>query len=701
MPNPSYNLPLVAASVLLAVLCGYVAFGVAMRMAASGGALRRGWLAAGALVLGWGIWAMHFVGMLAWRMNMPLGFAPLPTALSIVPAVFGAGVALNMAARGPLHGWRLWLAGASLGGGVGAMHYLGMTALEMAPPLIWNPAIVLLSLVYALLGATLTLWVSQRLLGARRPRAHRVWLASVLLGCTVAGMHYLGMAAAKVSSGSICTSADSPLRGQMLGLTIAIATAVLLGGTWLAARLHAALERQRRAAERALRMTRQQLAFRSLQDELTGLPNRAMFERYLETQLARTRLARQPLAVLLLRVTGIERLRQALGGRGGDAALSTVARTLERCLRGRAVLARVGESSFAVACSEIGDAAALDALAHELLHCLRQPVEVLDLRGTLDATAGIAVTPLDGESAEQLLQHATAAQRNAALTGSDVQRYRREHQRGVHQRIALAADLREAIAADQLDVHYQMLWDVRTQRPRGAEALARWQHPQRGWIAPGEFIPLAEQDGSARDLDWCILGGVLRQLAAWDAQGIEPGSIAVNVSAASFGRDDFVPRLREACAAHVIAPTRLRFELTEAMAMADSSRVRANMVQLREMGCCLLLDDFGTGYSSLRQLRELPLTALKIDQSFVRGAEHDPADRAIVEAVVVLAQKLRLGTIAEGVEHAQQASWLGGLGVDALQGYLYARPEPAARYATLLQEHAPPRICTAPVWLPS
>ncbi len=186
-------------------------------------------------------------------------------------------------------------------------------------------------------------------------------------------------------------------------------------------------------------------------------------------------------------------------------------------------------------------------------------------------------------------------------------------------------------------------------------------------------------------------------LRAWDAENVAAGAIAVNLSAPTLVRADFIPRLEALCAEYGLVPGRLRFELTESSAMGAAPQVREHMAQLRARGCSVLLDDFGTGYSSLAQLRHLPLTALKIDQSFVRGAEHNRADREIVEAIVTLARSLRLGAVVEGVETAWQVDWLTGLGVEALQGYFYAHPEPAARYAALLVEHSAARVRAAPL----
>ncbi len=698
MLEPTYNLLLVAASVLLAVLCGYVAFGITRRMAASRGGLRAGWLVTGALVLGWGVWAMHFVGMLAWHVDMAIGYAPGLTALSLVPAVLGAGLALVLAAGGPLRGLRLWLAGCSLGVGVGAMHYTGMAAMRMDPVLVWNRPLVALSIAYAVLGATLTLWVSMRLWRQRGRRHQRTqWLAAGLLGGTVAGMHYLAMAAAQVRVGSVCTSAGSPLHGMPLAVVILIISAVLLGGTLLASSLHARLARQRRQAERALCVARQQLALRQYQDELTGLPNRVMLMRHLQTQLQRTRASDQHFALILLRIDGIERLQQALGAAAGDAALRALVVQLQRCLDQRGMLARISESSFAVCSDAVRNADSVARLTHELLRRVREPTEVLGLRASLGARAGAVLAPADGNEPELLLQHALAALRSAAESAADFVFYQREHQRGVHQRIALAAELREAIACGQVQAHYQMIWDVQARCPRGAEALARWQHPLRGWVAPAEFVSLAEAEGLAVELDWAMLVTVLRQLRAWDAENVTAGAIAVNLSAPTLVRADFIPRLEALCAEYGLVPGRLRFELTESSAMGAAPQVREHMAQLRARGCSVLLDDFGTGYSSLAQLRHLPLTALKIDQSFVRGAEHNRADREIVEAIVTLARSLRLGAVVEGVETAWQVDWLTGLGVEALQGYFYAHPEPAARYAALLAEHSAARVRAAPL----
>lgn len=693
-----YNPWLLMVSLLLAVLSGYVALGVAQRVATSLGRARQAWLLAGSVVIGWGVWAMHFVGMLAWQ-QQKIGFAPGLTLLSLLPAMLGAGLALTLTARQRVQRMHFVLAGLALGGGVGAMHYLGMLAMVMQPALAWRAAWVVASLLYAVCGSMLTLWVSRMALHARTRRTLRQWLAALLLGLTVAGMHYLGMLAVRMQAGSVCLSAGGFFSGGTLAAVIAVMSVLILGATWITTALVAHLQRGTRHAQTQIREISQALVLSQQQDGLTGLPNRAMLLRHLRLQLARARRGELRFALLLVHLNGLERVHETLGVQGADAALRAGAQTLQRSATDRGVLARCADNVFALIAPGVADAAALERLATHIMDCLHAPLRVLDVSITLSVRIGAALAPRDGEDAELLLQNAQAALNRTQVTGQTMMQYQPGLQRGQHQRMSMLTELREAIEQRQLVMHYQMIWDLQRDLPRGAEALVRWQHPRHGLLAPGEFVPLAEQEGLAVELDHAVLSLVAQQIGAWSAAGVEVGAIAVNLTAATLEREDFITRIDAIAARHAIDITRLRFELTESMVMNDDARVLMHLQRLRELGCCVLLDDFGTGHSSLARLRKLPLTALKIDQSFVRDALRNPADLDIVEAIIALAQKLHLGTIAEGVETEEQAAWLREIGCDAAQGYAYSRALDGKAFIAHMAKMQAPYLCLAPVYM--
>lgn len=689
MIDPTYNLWLVLASLLVAIAACYVAFGVALRMGRSRGALRWGWLTAGGVVIGWGVWAMHFIGMLAYDLGIPLGFAVAPTLISMLPAMLGAGIALWLTTRPHFRRLQLLLAGLALGIGVGSMHYTGMAAMRMSKFIQWNWWIVALSVLIAIGGSIVTLGVSRRALRRERAGQHRTWQllrASVTLGVTIASMHYVAMAAAEVPAGSICLSAGSFFHGTTLAVGILVVTLALLGGTWAATLMHARLERQARSARRDLHHARQQVQSLQERDASTGLPNRTVFLRQLRRSMARVHAGQTRVALLIIRVRRLGQLTEALGHGAGEVAIREMAHVLRDQCPARAMLARYADNAFAMLVEDAVDAGAVQKQAEALLECMRRPIMALDQTLSLDGCIGAALAPRDTEDPDQLLRLAFSALNHAAEVSTGFVLFQRGMQRALPQRLSLLADLRVALAAQQLTPHYQMIWNLRSGTPAGAEALVRWPHPHLGMLPPDEFVPLAEEHGLAVALDQVVIDRVATQVRAWRQAGIHAGPVAVNLTIESLEREDFFTRLRNVVDTHGIAMGDLRFELTESMAMMHFEPALSHLYALREQGCSVILDDFGTGHSSLARLRELPLTTLKIDQRFVRSALQNRADRDIVEAIVALAHKLRLDTIAEGVETAEQADWLASLGCDAAQGYYYARPMPAERYIAHLRQ---------------
>lgn len=687
MIDPTYNIWLVLASLLVAILASYVAFGVAMRAGRSRGTLRWGWLCAGGVIIGWGVWAMHFIGMLAYHVGMPLGFAVAPTLSSMLPAMVGAGAALSLSTGTHFSRRELLVAGGALGSGVGAMYCIGMAGMRMSMPVHWDWRIVALSIVIAIGGSIATLGLSRRAL-RRRCGCRASWRllkASVVLGVTIASMHYSAMAAAEIPKGSVCLSAGSFFHGTTLAVGILGVTIALLGGTWAATLMHTRLERLARSARRDLHHARQLVQSLQERDASTGLPNRTVFLRQLRWSMSRVHAGQTRLALLIIRVRRLGQLTEALGHGAGEIAIREMAHVLRDRCPAQGMLARYADNAFAMLVEDITDPSMVHRQAEVLLESMRRPLIALGQSLSLDGCIGAALAPRDTEDPDQLLRLAFSALNHAAESGVGYKQYQRSMQRELPRRLGLLADLRMALDTRQIVPHYQMVWNFRSRAPAGAEALARWPHPRLGMLPPAEFVPLAEEHGLAVAMDRVVIERVAEQLREWRAAGIQVGPVAVNLTIESLEREDFFTRLRTIVDEQGITMGDLRFELTESMAMMHFEPALTHLRALREQGCSVILDDFGTGHSSLARLRELPLTTLKIDQRFVRGALQNRADRDIVEAIVALAHKLRLDTIAEGVETGEQADWLASLGCDAAQGYYYARPMPAERYIACTQ----------------
>jgi EAL domain-containing protein (putative c-di-GMP-specific phosphodiesterase class I) len=338
------------------------------------------------------------------------------------------------------------------------------------------------------------------------------------------------------------------------------------------------------------------------------------------------------------------------------------------------------------------------AVAARLRAALGQPIAVDGLRLETGASVGLALAPEHGQDAATLLRRADLAMYAAKRSGQGVAAYSPELDRDTTDRLALTAELRQAIEQDQLVLHYQPKIALGGGTIVGVEALVRWQHPQRGLLAPDQFIPLAEQGGLIEPLTRWVLATARRQQAAWHAHGLEL-SVAVNLSMRSLHDPHLLETVREVLAAYPVpagglAGT-LELELTESTLMADPERARMLLGGLRALGVRIAVDDFGTGYSSLAYLKRLPLDELKVDRCFVRDMATDDRDRALVQATVDLAHTLDLRVVAEGVEDAASLDLLGKLGCDLVQGYYISRPLPAEELSRWAVAWAPPNRLAA------
>ena len=420
---------------------------------------------------------------------------------------------------------------------------------------------------------------------------------------------------------------------------------------------------------------------RSLHDPLTGLPNRRHFLR-----LIGARLADQPRsAVVMLDLDGFKDVNEAFGHATGDRLLAEVGRRLADRL-GATSVARLGNDEFAALVPAVADAEDARTRVAAVVAALSVPFPVEGLTVDVRVTAGLAVAPEHGEDAAGLLQHADTALYAAKHQRTDVAVYDSAADRASH-RLRMTGQLRDAIAAGDLTVHYQPKTDPATGRTAGVEALVRWEHPEHGRVGPDEFIPLAEQTGLIRPLTTLVLDTALAACAGWRRQGHHLG-VAVNLSTRSLTDAELPTRVGEALRRAGLPPAALTLEITETAAMADLGRSVAVLQELRALGVRLSVDDFGTGQSSLAYLKQLPIHEMKIDKAFVLGLADDDGDAAIVRAALALGHALGLRVVAEGVEDAVTMALLGDWGCDLVQGYHVSRPLPPAALDAWLRAQA-------------
>ncbi|HZW26539.1 MAG TPA: EAL domain-containing protein [Gallionella sp.] len=421
-------------------------------------------------------------------------------------------------------------------------------------------------------------------------------------------------------------------------------------------------------------------------DALTQLPNRRLLQDRLRLALPASARSQSYGALLFLDMDRFKVLNDTLGHDYGDLMLIEVAERIRHCVREADTVARLGGDEFVVLVEELGSEAEeasqrVAMIAEKIRTALAQPYQLRDSVHRSSPSIGVSLYRGSAEPVEVLLKQADMAMYQAKEAGRNAVRFfDPAMQLAVETRAMLEADLRNAIANGELRLHYQVQVD-KDVRPLGVEALVRWQHPKRGMVSPGQFIPIAEESSLILDIGSWVLETACRQLEAWRNYRVTRElSIAVNVSSAQFRQHDFVEQVSALLERHRIEPSRLKLELTESVVMNDVADVVAKMHALKARGVKLSMDDFGTGYSSLSYLKKLPLDQLKIDQSFVRDIASDSADAVMVRTIIDLAQNFGLDVIAEGVETEVQHMFLKVHGCAGYQGYLFSKPVPVEEF---------------------
>ncbi|MBU2667454.1 EAL domain-containing protein [Actinoplanes bogorensis] len=423
---------------------------------------------------------------------------------------------------------------------------------------------------------------------------------------------------------------------------------------------------------RSLRRYAQRQAHEALHDALTGLPNRAAFHERAREAVAQPG---EPGAIVLVDLDRFKEVNDTLGHHAGDELLGVVAGRLRDGLRPADTLARLGGDEFALILPR-SDAGTVRRLLDELSAALAHEVVLDGVPLSIEASFGVALYPEHGRDVEELLRRADAAMYHGKRGASDIVVYAGEEM-AAHstQWLVVQAELRHALARDELVLHYQPKVDLRSGEVASVEALVRWQHPQRGLLPPSEFLPAAEQSGLIEPLTAWVLRRALADQAHWTSTG-RCWSVSVNVSARNLEKPGFAEFVAGLVAEYGTSPGQLLLEVTETALAADARRAAQTVVDLSSRGIGISVDDFGTGFTGMSQLLGLPIAEVKIDRTFVADVLDSPQSQAIVRAVIALAHGLGSRVTAEGVETADVAYWLRRAGCDEAQGYLYSRPVP-------------------------
>ena len=426
---------------------------------------------------------------------------------------------------------------------------------------------------------------------------------------------------------------------------------------------------------------RRRIEFLSQHDALTGLPNRIRLQEFLDGKLKAMPTQEQPLVMLSLDLDRFKPVNDLLGHAAGDRVLNEVSRRLAECLRGGDLVARIGGDEFVLILTDISSQEGVEALCRRLIDSIEQPIDIDEQDIFISASIGIAMAPNDASLAAELLRYADMALYEAKAGGRNTWRFFADDMNArIIERRRLENDLRYAIRNGELRLHFQPRYRIADGCMVGAEALVRWQHPQRGLIPPDTFIPIAEETGLILPLSNWVLTTACQSAADWP----EELFVSVNLSPTEFQRGNLVERIQQTLADTGIDPSRVELEVTESVMLDDAPGALEVMHALKRLGVRLSMDDFGTGYSSLSYLRSFPFDGLKIDRSFLNRLGASADDQSIIRAIVGLGRALSLTVTAEGIETAEHLELLKAVCCDEGQGYFLNRPMDAQSFDALL-----------------
>jgi diguanylate cyclase (GGDEF)-like protein/PAS domain S-box-containing protein len=468
-------------------------------------------------------------------------------------------------------------------------------------------------------------------------------------------------------------------RGDVFPVEISVSRVRGIGGQQADERLFTAIVRdirERRAQQRRLQ-------HQATHDSLTGLPNRAALLTHLEYSLATGHAPSS--ALLMLDLCRFKEVNDTLGHNIGDRVLCDVAQRFAHALGGKGLIARIGGDEFTVVLDSPESPDYIAATSQLLADCLRAPIDVAGISIEVGVSIGIARFPQDATDAQALLRHADVAMYVAKRRGAPYEFYDAAYDENTVRKLAIGGELRSAIAGNQLELYYQPQVNLRSGLVESCEALLRWTHPVQGAISPAEFVAIAESTDLIRPLTEWTLSCALSQVRAWRDRGVHL-RVAVNLSARLLQDTAFPARLRDLLRESGIPAASLELEITESAMMLDPARALRVIQEIDKLGVLISIDDFGTGYSSLGYLRDLPVTALKLDKSFVMGMRNNNEDRIIVESTAKMAHALKLELVAEGVESDWDAEFLKAAGYDYAQGFRYSRALPSAKFMAWVVE---------------
>jgi diguanylate cyclase len=620
--------------------------------------------------MGTGIWSMHFIGMLAFHLPIPMAFDPVVTIASMLIAIVVSGFALFTASRRTLTSRGLVLAGTAMGIGIAAMHYTGMAALKIDPAIAIDWPVFAASIGIAIAASYAALWLASQL--RSEATSYAVWKklgSAMIMAAAIAGMHYTGMAAANFDPNTICTAPSEQVNSLWLAVLIAGCSAFFLAATMGIALFDASTARR-------LAIANKKISELAQTDALTTLTNRRAFHAKLAQLVAAAERGGNPFALLYLDLDGFKDINDTLGHPAGDLLLVEVADRLQNAVRDTDLVARFGGDEFAILQTNITDSSAIGTLAAKIGRLLAAPYSIGPHEAHITVSIGISAYLSEVKKPEEMMKRADLALYRAKNEGRNCFRfYSVDLDQEVHERIKLGEELQGAHERGELELHYRPEVETATGRIIALETVVRWNHPRLGVLLQPDLMSVAEKTRSIVPLSNWILNDACRQFGLWRDDGIAPQIIAVHISAAQFNRPFDVERdIADLLAKWQITPSCIELVFTEATLIEMAGKHDEVLKHLRELGLRFAIDEFGTGLSSLDYLVRLAPNRLKVAQKLVREITADPRLTVVVRAAIDVAHALGVEVVAEGIESEVQAKILISIGCAYGHGNYYGVP---------------------------
>lgn len=645
----NYNYYIVGLSIAIAILASYSALNITSKISDANGKSKFFWLFGGAMVMGSGIWSMHFVGMLAMHMNMNVRYDVFLTIMSMLVSVVSSFIAFYITMPRNINWFKIAIGGFIMGSGIVAMHYMGMEAMVIHAEISYDPGIWVLSAIIALVASYAALLLFLRF--RNHPKSSFLkWGSAVVMGFAVCGMHYTGMKAARFEAhaGMLTQQPQSVDFLLLYGVTVAIFAILLI--SW-----------------GAMFFDRHVLEKLAYQDTITGLPNRNEMNRFFETNSET-----EQITILFLDLDQFKAINDTLGHNVGDLLVQEVGKRLRQFIGNGQQVFRIGGDEFLIILKQ-SDPVYAQHLADDILQQIKNVYYIDGNELYVTVSIGISIGSVHSSDRTTLLKNADTAMYKAKGLGKN-QQCLYDEEMGLQEvrKMELEKDLQRALELKEFFIVYQPKWNVQSDRLVGFEALLRWKHPRLGVISPLEFIPIAEETGLIIPMTRWTLEEACKQCRIWQERGIvQP--VSVNLSVRLFHGDNLLELIQNVLDKANLEPRLLELEIAESMVLHDVNDIIRQLGNIRSLGVKVSMDDFGTGYSSIGLLDRIPIDALKLDRQFTNDLD-TPSKRAIVNAIVLMAENLNLDVIAEGVENKEHINFLTGLGCHVMQGYYYGKP---------------------------